>query len=126
MTNEALAALLTEARRYLKRQAATITVAEQSAIMYDLVRRLDTAAQELSAESRVPSESPRAVSPPDTEQEKLAKIGARVLQMIDLSHDCSEAVLIDVVQDVVTRGTVAREEHKKRAFMLGDFRPREG
>ena len=72
MTNEALAALLTEAKRHLKRQAATITVAEQSAIMYDLVRRLDTAAQELSAESRVPSESP------DTESTACPKRGDTV------------------------------------------------
>ena len=59
-----------------------------------------------------------------TEEGKLAKLGALALWMTNLSPECSEALLVDVLTDILTRGVLAREAYRKIAF--GDHKVREG
>lgn len=58
------------------------------------------------------------------QKDLLAKIGARVLQQANLSAECSDALIDDVISDIMMRGVIAREAHRKIAF--GDHRVREG
>ena len=68
------------------------------------------------------SSSPSGAS--GTEEGKLAKLGALALWMTNLSPECSEALLVDVLTDILTRGVLAREAYRKIAF--GDHKVREG